>query len=58
MQQYLYERAWRSTGELKRLGMVHGAVQPGDDDLRRMSVDGPEDILIFKAVATAACTAN
>ena len=49
MQQYLYERAWRSTGQLKRLGMVHGAVQPGDDDERRMSVDGPEDILIFKA---------
>ena len=49
MQQYLHERAWRSTGQLKRLGMVHGVVQPGDDDERRISVDGPEDILIFKA---------
>ena len=49
MQEYLYERAWRSVGELKRLGMVNGPVEPGDDDQRRMSVASPDDILILKA---------
>lgn len=49
MQEYVYERSWRSVGQLKRLGMATGAVQPGDDEERRMTVTGPDDILIFKA---------
>ena len=49
MQEYLYERAWRSVGELKRLGMVKGEVESGDDEERLLTVDGPDDILIFKA---------
>ena len=27
MQEYVYERSWRSAGQLKRLGMATGAVQ-------------------------------
>ena len=49
MQEYVYERSWRSAGQLKRLGMATGAVQPGDEEERRMTVAGPDDILIFKA---------
>ena len=49
MQEYLYEKAWRSPGELKRLGMMNGAVAPGDDDAQHRTVDSPDDILIFKA---------
>ena len=49
MQEYLYERAWRSTGQLKRLGMANGPVAPGDDAARRMTVASPDDILIVKA---------
>ncbi len=49
MQEYLYERSWRSVGELKRLGMMNGAIEPGDDDTRHMTVNGPDDILIVKA---------
>jgi hypothetical protein len=49
MQEYLYENAWRSVGQLKRLGMVNGPVEPGDDEKRLMTVDSPDDILIVKA---------
>ena len=49
MQEYLYERAWRSVGELKRLGMVKGEVDDGDDEARLLTVDSPDDILIVKA---------
>ena len=49
MQEYLYEKAWRSVGELKRLGLMNGSVEPGDDDARHMTVNGPEDILIIRA---------
>ena len=49
MQEYLYERAWRSVGQLKRLGMLTGELEPGDDEARRMSVASPDDILILKA---------
>lgn len=49
MQEYLYERAWRSTGQLKRLGMANGAVVEGDDEKQQMTVDSPDDILIVKA---------
>ena len=49
MQEYLYERAWRSTAQLKRLGMVSGSVEDGDDERQHMTVNGPDDILIIKA---------
>ena len=49
MQEYLYERAWRSLADLKRLGMANGPIEPGDDAERRMTVDNPDDILIVKA---------
>ena len=49
MQEYLYEKAWRSVGELKRLGMMNGEVGPGDDAERLLTVDSPDDILIVKA---------
>ena len=49
MQEYLYERSWRSVGELKELGMMNGDVAPGDDDRKLMTVDSPDDILILKA---------
>ena len=49
LQEYLYEHAWRSVGDLKRLGMMNGPVQPGDDDLRHLTVASPDDILIVKA---------
>jgi hypothetical protein len=49
MQEYLYERAWRSTGQLKRLGMVSGSVEEGDDEHRHMTINNPDEILIIKA---------
>ena len=49
MQEYLYERSWRSVAELKRLGMVNGPLESEDDDRRLLTVESPDDILIVKA---------
>ena len=48
IQEYVYEKAWRSRAQLKRLGAVNGAVEDGDEDIRVPAAPSPESILIFK----------
>ncbi|MFQ5682981.1 MAG: hypothetical protein ACE5HC_06875 [Candidatus Binatia bacterium] len=49
MQQYVWERAWRSRATLKQLGAIRGDVTPGDETARVYAAPQPEDILIVKA---------
>ena len=49
MQRYVWDRAWRSRADLKRLGMLRGEVLPGDDTARGPAAASPDDILIVKA---------
>ncbi len=49
MQRYVWERAWRSRADLKRLGMMRGEIEPGDHDARVLAAPSPDDILIAKA---------
>jgi hypothetical protein len=49
MQQYVWERAWRTRAELKRLGAMRGEVTAGDDTARVYAAPRPEDIFIVKA---------
>ena len=49
MQQYVWERAWRTRAEMKRLGALRGDPAPEDDTARVHAAPRPEDILIVKA---------
>jgi len=49
IQQYVWERAWRSQAELKRLGAANGAFIPEDESTRVYAAPRPEDIFIVKA---------
>jgi hypothetical protein len=49
MQRYVWERAWRTRAEMKRLGYLRGETAPGDDTGRVLAATSPEDILIVKA---------
>ena len=49
IQEYVWERAWRSRAQMKRLGAVNGAVTPEDESTRITAAARPEDILIVKA---------
>ena len=49
MQQYIWERAWRSRADLKRLGMMRGALEPDDPATPVRAAASPDDILIVKA---------
>ncbi len=49
MQQYVWERAWRTRAALKRLGAIRGDVEPEDETTRVSAAPKPEDILIVKA---------
>jgi hypothetical protein len=49
MQQYVWERAWRTRADLKRLGALRGAVEPGDGTARVLAAPRPEDIFVAKA---------
>ena len=48
IQEYVYEKAWRTRAQLKRLGAVNGAVEDGDEDIRVPAAPSPEGILILK----------
>jgi hypothetical protein len=49
MQRYVWERAWRTRGEMKRLGYLRGEIEAGDDTARVRAAASPDDILIVKA---------
>ena len=49
IQQYIWERAWRSRAHLKRLGAINGPLADGDENLRIPAAPSPESILILKA---------
>jgi hypothetical protein len=49
MQRYVWERAWRTRAEMKRLGYLRGEIEAGDDTARVRAAAAPEDILIVKA---------
>lgn len=49
MQQYVWERAWRTRATLKRLGAIRGDIAPADETTRVSAAPKPEDILIVKA---------
>ena len=49
MQQYVWERAWRSRAHYKRLGAINGAITSEDETTQRYAAPKPEDILIVKA---------
>jgi hypothetical protein len=49
MQRYVWERAWRSAADLKRLGMMRGEIAREDADARVRAAATPDDILIVKA---------
>ncbi|HEV8438596.1 MAG TPA: hypothetical protein VGT40_10920 [Methylomirabilota bacterium] len=49
MQRYVWERAWRTRAEMKRLGYLRGEVAPGDESGRVLAAASPEDIFIVKA---------
>lgn len=49
MQQYVWERAWRTRAALKRLGAIRGDIEPEDETTRVSAAPKPEDILIVKA---------
>ena len=47
MQQYVWERAWRTQAHLKRIGAVIGEAAPEDDKIRVYAAGSPEDIFIM-----------
>ena len=49
IQEYLWERAWRTRAQLKRVGAVIGDVTPEDETARVYSASSPEDIHIIAA---------
>jgi len=49
MQRYVWERAWRSAADLKRLGMMRGEVVADDANTVVRAAATPDDILIVKA---------
>ncbi len=49
MQQYVWERAWRSRAQLKRLGAIRGEITAEDEETRVYATPSPEDIYIVKA---------
>ena len=49
MQDYVWERAWRSRAHLKRLGAIIGDPTPEDESTRVHAASSPDDILIVKA---------
>jgi hypothetical protein len=49
MQRYVWERAWRSRADLKRLGMMRGEILAEDAATPVRAAASPEDILIVKA---------
>ncbi|MBM4441506.1 MAG: hypothetical protein FJ027_13920 [Candidatus Rokubacteria bacterium] len=49
MQRYVFERAWRSRADLKRLGMMRGEIVGDDATARVPAAASPDDILIVKA---------
>ncbi len=49
IQEYVYEKAWRSRAQMKRLGAVNGAIVDGDEDTRVPAAPSPEGILVLKA---------
>ena len=49
MQQYVWDRAWRSRAHLKRLGAIMGEEAPEDKGDRVYAAPSPDDILIVKA---------
>jgi hypothetical protein len=49
MQQYVWERAWRSRAAYKRLGAIKGDIMPEDETTRVYAAPKPEDLFIVKA---------
>jgi hypothetical protein len=49
MQRYVWERAWRTRADLKRLGALRGDPEPGDDEARVLAAPAPGDVHIVKA---------
>lgn len=49
IQEYVWQRAWRTRAELKRLGTLRGEIAPGDETSRLRAAPRPEDIIIVKA---------
>jgi len=49
IQQYVWEKAWRSKAHLKRMGAMAGEVTPEDEEARVFAAPSPEDIFIVKA---------
>ncbi len=49
IQEYVYEKAWRSRAQMKRLGAVRGDIVDGDEDIPVPAAPSPEAILILKA---------
>ena len=48
IQEYVFEKAWRSRATMKRLGAVNGAIVDGDEAIRVPAAPSPESILILK----------
>ena len=48
IQQYVYEKAWRSRAQMKRLGAVNGAIQDEDEETRVPAAPSPESIMVLK----------
>lgn len=49
MQQYVWERAWRTRASMKKLGATIGEVTPEDERVQVYAAQSPEDIFIVKA---------
>lgn len=49
MRAYVFERAWRTRADLKRLGALRGAVVAADETERIFAAPSAEDIFIVKA---------
>ena len=48
IQEYVYEKAWRSRAQMKRLGAVNGAITDADEDTRVLAAPSPEGIMVLK----------
>jgi hypothetical protein len=49
VQAELFQRARRSVASMKRAGRMPGEVEPGDEDVERLAVERPEDVLVVCA---------
>jgi len=58
MQQYVWERAWRTRAALKRLRALRGAIGPGDETERLLAAPRSEDIFIVKAATARTLSAG